>query len=524
MAKIIQILKIEERIKDMKEEYKNAEENLNNFMKTENLKEFKELWGMDYLKEEKEKLEKQRDEWLAMYRTWDKKLEGELKDTTKEVMEDWLQNPNKIPERHELVHFLNEMPHKKIPFSKEIFSSIPVVGPFSLIDTPPTGKTEDSFHSFWDIIIGKSLKVFGKYSNEMPPMKFDRNTSKNTTIDQNRPDFVLLMENICAVRGEEKGEDGKGEPAKELIDKFNTWDYGDTPYLFGYYANTTTVTFCILYEKEHAHTNERKRKHPDIYSEKLADFNLDELTQRFKLMNLIRNMCRILPMIIRMCPPRESPDFQIIIRDNGTNIEIGYGVKKTFSLEAKVKHLEEIYGLMNNCKIKYVDKLIRSSKMAVHLKPRGKEKKPENLNELLKALICILTCLEGLHNIKPNPVMHRDIRWPNIIQYEKQYILIDFDFASFSPSNENLQNFNPNNHAPEMLTGSHDLTVDIWGVGYLITSSNIDLPNELLLLSQSMCEEDINKRPKASNLLKIVKDYFIQWFPNDDWLNHLNDD
>jgi hypothetical protein len=119
-------------------------------------------------------------------------------------------------------------------------------------------------------------------------------------IGQNRPDFVLLMRNICIVRGEEKGEGGKGEPARELIDKFNTWDYGDTPYLFGYYANTTAVTFCVLYNSEQKpiNINNRKRKHTDICSERLAEFDLNKLTHRFKLMNLIRNICKFFHVLI----------------------------------------------------------------------------------------------------------------------------------------------------------------------------------------------------------------------------------
>jgi hypothetical protein len=48
-----------------------------------------------------------------------------------------------------------------------------------------------------------------------------------------------------------------------------------------------------------------------------------------------------------MCPSKELPDFETIIRDNGTNIEIGYDIKKTFPSEAKVKHLENFYGLMS---------------------------------------------------------------------------------------------------------------------------------------------------------------------------------
>ncbi|CAJ0769536.1 9639_t:CDS:2, partial [Entrophospora sp. SA101] len=354
---------------------------------------------------------------------------------TNKIMKYWLQTPDEIPERHQLTYFLNKIPNVKIPLSKENFSSIPVIGPFSI---DPTERD--------------------KY-------------------------FV-----------ESKSE-------------------SYTPYLFGYYANTTAVTFCVLYinEKEPININSRKRKCPDICSERLAEFDLNKLTHRFKLMNLIRNICCILPMIINMCPSKELPDFETIIRDNGTNIEIGYDIKKTFPSEAKVKHLENFYGLMSNYKIKCIDKLIRSRDNVVHLMPRGKEKKPKNLNELLRAIICILTCLEGLHNIKPNPVMHRDIRWPNVIQYEDQYILIDFDFASFSPSNENLQNLNPDNHAPEMLIGVHDVTVDIWGVGYLIVSSGInELPEELLSLSQSMCQENINLRPNAFDTLKVVKGFFVK--------------
>jgi len=97
-----------------------------------------------------------------------------------------------------------------------------------------------------------------------------------------------------------EGEGGKGEPARELINKFNTWDYGDTPYLFGYYANTTAVTFCVLYnsEKEPISINSQKRKHPDICSERLAEFDLNKLTHRFKLMNLIRNICKFFYVLI----------------------------------------------------------------------------------------------------------------------------------------------------------------------------------------------------------------------------------
>jgi hypothetical protein len=55
---------------------------------------------------------------------------------------------------------------------------------------------------------------------------------------------------------------------------------------------------------------------------------------------------RILPLIVNLCPPRESPDFETIIRPNGTTIELGYSIKKSFNDKNEVIHLKEIYGIL----------------------------------------------------------------------------------------------------------------------------------------------------------------------------------
>ena len=55
---------------------------------------------------------------------------------------------------------------------------------------------------------------------------------------------------------------------------------------------------------------------------------------------------RILPIIVNLCPQRDSPEFQTITRPNGTVIELGYAVKKRFADEKRVIHLQEIYGLL----------------------------------------------------------------------------------------------------------------------------------------------------------------------------------
>ena len=67
-----------------------------------------------------------------------------------------------------------------------------------------------------------------------------------------------------------------------------------------------------------------------------------------------------------------------------------------------------------------------------------------------------------MHKINPVPIMHQDIRWPNVIWYQNEYFLIDFEYATFSPKNEPLEYFTIDEHAPEILNGRHDIKVDIW--------------------------------------------------------------
>src|SRR5947209_1127780 len=83
-----------------------------------------------------------------------------------------------------------------------------------------------------------------------------------------------------------------------------------------------------------------------------------------------------------------------------------------------------------------------------------------------------------MHSIKPKPILHRDIRWPNIVLHDEKFILIDFDYATFGSEKKGivrkaLDDFSETGHAPETLTGKHDMKVDIWGVGHLIDSCAI---------------------------------------------------
>ena len=64
----------------------------------------------------------------------------------------------------------------------------------------------------------------------------------------------------------------------------------------------------------------------------------------------------------------------------------------------------------------------------LHLQPVGCQRLPRNAAELRRALLCVLEALASMHE---NKIVHRDVRWPNIILLlDKSWRLIDLEFAA----------------------------------------------------------------------------------------------
>ncbi|CAG8477166.1 4143_t:CDS:2 [Dentiscutata heterogama] len=235
-----------------------------------------------------------------------------------------------------------------------------------------------------------------------------------------------------------------GDPSSELVDKIKDWTYEDAPYIFVYYAIGAQVIFVALYKSKN------KKRKLNICFERIAEFDLGN-----------------------------SPEFQTMIRPNRTIIELGYTIKKKFVDERRVTHLKEIYRMLSANNIRFSDKLEYASTHSVNLAPCGEQREPNDLKALLQALIYILTCL------KPNIIRHYD-------RYQR-FILIDFDYADFSSSNEPLEKFFESDHAPEILNKN---------------------------FSTDLCKSNPNKQPITSVALDRVKDMFRE-FSNDDWLEKI---
>ena len=96
----------------------------------------------------------------------------------------------------------------------------------------------------------------------------------------------------------------------------------------------------------------------------------------------------------------------------------------------------------------------------------------------------------------PDPILHRDIRWPNVIKRaddSSKWFLIDWEDVD-SPPTRAARHLDPVSHSPAVYEPNHGPEVDLWGVGQLIkdiSKSIIGFPHELVELATVMQGGDV---------------------------------
>ncbi|CAJ0843494.1 10096_t:CDS:2 [Entrophospora sp. SA101] len=200
-------------------------------------------------------------------------------------------------------------------------------------------------------------------------------------------------------------------------------------------------------------------------------------------------------------------EFTIIHRDNGKIIELMQNVViKRYKSAELVGHIVNLYDKMKSHHISFIDSLIKvkieeQSVPFVILSPKGIHYKPQSEKQLVMALHCALTAVEAFHGLN---IMHRDIRWENLMKYadKDRWFIIDFDEACDSPSSVPYMQLDRRSHAPEIFSGNHDKSVDIWSIGHLILETSIK--SELLTeyAERSLMLKDSKKRPTAKEALE----------------------
>jgi Protein kinase domain len=179
--------------------------------------------------------------------------------------------------------------------------------------------------------------------------------------------------------------------------------------------------------------------------------------------------------------------------------------------DAIIKNLKTLHGQMKEHSVPNVVTLVKANlkKRHVLLAPVGLVAPPTDVKQLVTALRDILTALVALHKLK---LMHRDLRWDNILKYQQdrdEWFLIDFDEGASAPAAQGALHLDSTSHAPEIAL-SHSVKVDVWGVGYLLrTTTVLNLPHELDAIREQCLQKNPAKRPTASSLLKAVQNLLV---------------
>ncbi|GLE00908.1 hypothetical protein PINS_up009705 [Pythium insidiosum] len=357
--------------------------------------------------------------------------------------------------------------------------------------------TEDTYHLLWDSFIVKILLlVSGGYHL--------RNSNSSTSTGLYRPDLCFYCgSNVCVFRGEEEASGEIEVPIQKLHEKL-IWRYDAAPYVFGYAAVGYEVCLVIL---------RRDTTRPQgVRAEVIDQYNLSYLLGRLSFLLALLNLSTLFKPIVKLIQPLGYPQYGILTRPNGVRLAFGETcVTKTYpqgmATDAIINKLKTVHRQMKAHSVPNVATLIMANlkKRCVSLAPLGLVQAPKTVRQLVTALQDILKALVALHELN---LMHRDLRWDNVMKYEQdqdQWFLIDFDEAATSPASHGAEHLNPNSHAPE-ITSPHSVKVDIWGVGHLIETLAVgDLPPELTELQESCLQESPHQRPTAVALLSKIE-------------------
>ena len=97
---------------------------------------------------------------------------------------------------------------------------------------------------------------------------------------------------------------------------------------------------------------------------------------------------------------------------------------------------------------------------------------------------------------EPGPLLHRDIRWPNVIRSggnPMEWFLIDWDDASTFPTLP-ATHLDPRTHCQSVFERDHGTEVDIWAVGKLILDAVVfcsNIPADVTEYARLMMERQV---------------------------------
>lgn len=292
---------------------------------------------------------------------------------------------------------------------------------------------ENSLIYYLDYLVKNPLSYLSTFLKK--PFDFGRNVSdklgKNSTmsINKKRPDFLVWnSKSILVFRGEEKEAKNVMHEAKDdLVSKCGSMSeifFGQIPYVFCYAAAGNNVQFFVI--------NREKQLIP-LHS---TEFNLGCVESRVEIVIMALNIAWCLRDYEMMENSAIFPFNCWIKRNNGVEIFFGSDfVKKRILSDnyqlADLNILKKIYeaiikgDIVNTIKCEEIKTKPFEIKLTPICYPFGIYKIDSN-EKLLLALKSVVAALVGLHS---KGIVHRDIRWENVLFDSENYLLTDFECA-----------------------------------------------------------------------------------------------
>ncbi|KAG8981312.1 hypothetical protein FRB93_008736 [Tulasnella sp. JGI-2019a] len=358
-------------------------------------------------------------------------------------------------------------------------------------DAPLVDNTESSFIGFWDDNISNLMRLVFNHGRVI------RNSNQETSKHLSRPDFGFLLREVCVFRGKETqpGYAGK-HPRVELIQKM-AWTYDPAPYVLGCWAIGMEVTLCAIHPAA-----------PEPIAITLGVFDLSLKINR--IMHAIRmiNICSFLQPLRDLIGDHATESLPIQ-RETKIITPSDKSIKKQYvgpNRQSSVQYLHKMYQILEVKRAPNVDKILAfyfddpTHGSVLYLAPRGDNRFPTTIIEVVQAVISVLEVLQVIH--QPPVLLHRDIRWPNIVKSladSSKWILIDWEDASEAPTFAH-SDLEPNSHAPSVMQDNHGPEVDIWSVGYLLhkTHNMPGISQELKEISRRMMRNPESWAAKSS--------------------------
>ncbi len=243
-----------------------------------------------------------------------------------------------------------------------------------------------------------------------------------STTNKTRVDRSDSYANIPLVLTEEKNVENINEGIKDLTRKFR-WipHYENLPFVFGIAINRNTIKFGKLT--------------PSRNFIEFASLSLDIDEHRLRCVFIVIQIATVLRYFIDrgLFIHSELPLNRWIDRgEKRIRISLQYvEIQYSISNPKRYKFLKAMYNKTKEIPFKETLVQIKESQfddssLIIRLLPVGISREPKTISELKKCLVCILTCLIQFHAAG---YVHCDIRWKNIIKYQEDWYLIDFEYA-----------------------------------------------------------------------------------------------